>query len=683
MDQSTYEFQDLFNESKVNADTGSFSSIVTKFATVTSNLALPYVGPNSTLFTDLVGNVVGEELNSGQFLIGATGGAPAPGTITSPVNTLAITPGPNTLAVDLAPIVEGNHEFTDLITINDLNLPGIGANKVLTTDAVNELAGQTIIDGQFLIGATGGAPAPGTITSADSSITVTPLANGIDLSAVVSPSVELVNVSPAPPVAPNTAQIYRFGGDNNVYFDNDGANDYVFRNNSGASTLARMSSTGIAAQKLSLTSATNQIVLGPGPLLMTINSAPLSGASRTYTIPDVGANSEFVMTNNSQLISGVKTFTDRIVGSQDLALGDTSDQILLGTGNVVTISASPSSSYRLTIPDTTTNANFVVTEGSTQRINTPVQFSRVISSGLPSNQIFFQNGFTGSTVTLNFAFPGASSTITFPAGSAVSTIDYNERTTTLSGAKTYSNITTISNTTNCTGVGTGALICQGGAYIAQDTRTNGQFYYGNVTSPTSGTGPGCIGSLNTANTKGPQMVCFGNSDAANSNRFSLLGPTYVHYGTLSAVTLTLAGRFYKVPMSCGLSGSVGNRWGGVNSFGGSGLGVFTCPAGMTLEIQASYTFPNSGVATTWVFAIYKNPTFAAVDANGSYEITGGTQIAQILPLPSSTTFTVQGNASSVEDCAAANTICLAAYSSSTNGAVTGTSSTRVLIRAIF
>jgi hypothetical protein len=62
-----------------------------------------------------------------------------------------------------------------------------------------------------------------------------------------------------------------------------------------------------------LTKTTNQIVLG------TINTTTINAAaptaSRTYTIPDAGANASFVMTAGDQTISGTKTIGGAIVGS--------------------------------------------------------------------------------------------------------------------------------------------------------------------------------------------------------------------------------------------------------------------------------------------------------------------------------------------------------------------------------
>jgi hypothetical protein len=86
-------------------------------------------------------------------------------------------------------------------------------------------------------------------------------------------------------------------------------------------------------------------------------------AARTYTIPDVGGNADFVMTSGSQNITGTKTFASQLI----VATG--SNQLVLRTGsagsNSFTISAPIISGNRTyTIPDVSGNASFVMTTGS-------------------------------------------------------------------------------------------------------------------------------------------------------------------------------------------------------------------------------------------------------------------------------------------------------------------------------
>lgn len=59
---------------------------------------------------------------------------------------------------------------------------------------------------------------------------------------------------------------------------------------------------------LTLQGASNQLTMSSGVNALTINSGT-SAAARTYLIPDVGASSNFLMTEGTQTVNGQKTFT--------------------------------------------------------------------------------------------------------------------------------------------------------------------------------------------------------------------------------------------------------------------------------------------------------------------------------------------------------------------------------------
>ena len=99
----------------------------------------------------------------------------------------------------------------------------------------------------------------------------------------------------------------------------------------GAITWTSLNSSGtISATSETLTNTSNQLVLGTTNT--TTLSATAPAASRTYTIPDSGANSSFVLTDGTQTINGSKTFSSRI------AITPTSNQLVLGTTNTITLS---------------------------------------------------------------------------------------------------------------------------------------------------------------------------------------------------------------------------------------------------------------------------------------------------------------------------------------------------------
>jgi hypothetical protein len=96
--------------------------------------------------------------------------------------------------------------------------------------------------------------------------------------------------------------------------------------------------------------------------------------TRTYTIPNVGSNSDFLMTAGSQTITGVKTFGDNIrassiksnTGSNSISISDPgnvsiSGDLTLGTQtNKATISYPTNDAITVTIPPADNNSTFIV-----------------------------------------------------------------------------------------------------------------------------------------------------------------------------------------------------------------------------------------------------------------------------------------------------------------------------------
>jgi hypothetical protein len=176
---------------------------------------------------------------------------------------------------------------------------------------------------------------------------------------------------------------------------------------------------------------TNQLVLGVTNTT-TINSVAPS-ASRVYTIPDAGANTSFVMAAGTQTVAGAKTF------STALTINPTTNQLVLGVTNTVTISSTaPSASRVLTIPDTGGAANFIFsaftgtqTIGGTALTLSPTTLTvpaTITFSGV--NTLTKSGNFTHTLTTT------ATSNSTFPAGTqTLSAIGLAE---TFSAIKTFS-----------------------------------------------------------------------------------------------------------------------------------------------------------------------------------------------------------------------------------------------------
>jgi hypothetical protein len=119
-----------------------------------------------------------------------------------------------------------------------------------------------------------------------------------------------------------------------------------------------------------INTGSNQLQLGTTNRLTITTS---QAAARTYTIPDVGGNADFVMTSGSQNIAGTKTFASQLI----VATG--SNHLVLRTGsagsNSFTISAPTISGNRTyTLPDVNGNASFIMSSG-TQTMNGGFNFT--------------------------------------------------------------------------------------------------------------------------------------------------------------------------------------------------------------------------------------------------------------------------------------------------------------------
>jgi len=150
----------------------------------------------------------------------------------------------------------------------------LNGDRVMLSNATSIIESSALLDGQLIIGRTGLSPLVANITATANQVNVTNGAGTITLSL--------------------------------------------------PQDIALISSPSFAS--LSLTNTTNQLTFGTTNTI-TINSIAPS-ASRSYTIPDVGTNSSFVMTDGNQTINGVKSFSTAIAatsggtGQSVYAVGD-------------------------------------------------------------------------------------------------------------------------------------------------------------------------------------------------------------------------------------------------------------------------------------------------------------------------------------------------------------------------
>jgi hypothetical protein len=134
--------------------------------------------------------------------------------------------------------------------------------------------------------------------------------------------------------------------------------------------VVRETTTETSGNTFKLHGTSNQITFGRENETNTIFNVDTT-QSHTITFPASALNSEVVLTEGDQTINGLKTFTNLVVSGlslSSLALSSTSNQLTLGTGNTITLSApTPFTSRVYTLPDVA-NADFVMTQG-TQTIN--------------------------------------------------------------------------------------------------------------------------------------------------------------------------------------------------------------------------------------------------------------------------------------------------------------------------
>ena len=841
MDPVIY-YQDLFNLSGANLDLLNVAQVNTQIITVSGRETFTNLTPFAVIETDASSNLISQTLTNGQIIIGSTGVAPVAANLSTPNATLTITNGPGSIGLDLAPIVPNPHEFTGLVRLDNAiqtSTNAIGAPPA--TCAENQLSHavmtspQTwhlpypatdgtviqIVDSnnnfntnnQTLIangpGVINGADAPGTNTyimnnpsgwyefmfnsnsnrwttrsnknwsvsilganniwtgtnQFNQQVTITPATNQLVLGTGTT-----ITINAVAPVSNRIVSLPDLGTNYNVVGDVgiqtiNGAKTFgsavtiastqpqLIFSQAGQTQSILVATTGLASRvytvpdpgsdsnfilshavtnqtinqpliltsALSVTPVTNQIVLGTTNTT-TINAvAPV--ASRTYTIPDTGANSSFVMTDLAQTINNVKSFssvpksdgltsfsatTEMIFTSTNPAatfglhgpaaqacgiyFGRNADESALGLANANGDYVPAAVSGDTCIQVKTNTSKFTVgaaaiTYTSYQNNRQYVGYSnasnfefRILPTAANTNYIGITPDSGTNPIGIYLAAvtnlpdhilaeaQGANQVITGTATSDLA-LSYKSGQSLLLGSGSTNTVKF--NTGNTTSTTTGALQVLGGTYVQNDTLQGGQHYFLNVTAPTSGSGPACLGSLNTANTNGPQLVAFGNGDAANTAKLSLVAPRYKGFGTFAAVVLTNTGTFYKMIMN---PATGGNRWSETATIGASGLGVFTAPVTGTYKFTGCMQGPaNATAGHGYLLSIVKNPTFAAVDGNGSYALTGGTSLVfsgPILEAPGAAS-SLNGNVMWQGNLSAADTICMTMFSYTVAGLTCG------------
>ena len=132
-----------------------------------------------------------------------------------------------------------------------------------------------------------------------------------------------------------------------------------------------------------LTNTMNQITFGSGNVV--VMNVPAPAATRIYTLPDTGANSQFVMTDGAQTINGVRTYTSGIV------VNATTNQLVLSSPNTVTVTApSPAASRIYTIPDAGGAANVILSTAVSGTTTNSIQFGNATASYVPTTLSYYE-----------------------------------------------------------------------------------------------------------------------------------------------------------------------------------------------------------------------------------------------------------------------------------------------------
>lgn len=146
------------------------------------------------------------------------------------------------------------------------------------------------------------------------------------------------------------------------------SNGKLMQSNSGQ-IVEGTSSSNPSFTTINLTNTTNQLVLGTTNTSTINSSAP--SASRVYTIPDSGANSQFVMSDGNQTINGNKTLS----GNTTLSSGS------LSSSNLLALDSSK------IITTTTSALNAEINSVGLGALTSQIQFTNNLPSNITTLQV--------------------------------------------------------------------------------------------------------------------------------------------------------------------------------------------------------------------------------------------------------------------------------------------------------
>lgn len=541
----------------------------------------------SVLMLDATQNMIGQVLLDGQVLIGDTGGQPIAATLSGTTNRITVTNGPGTITLNLPQDIDlaATPEFAGIIlsdTSNQLVLGGAGASITVN-------AAVTLADRVYTLPDVGTATASFVMTELAQLINglktfgAAPILDSLSAAGVLSLSATKQVVSTQ--LANGQFLVGRGVGTTPIAATLTGTtNQIIITNGVGSITISLPQdidpSSSPIFQSLTLEDVVNQLVLGSGAAVIIITAAP-PAATVTYSIPDAGVDSSFLLADGDQLVNGLTTFTQSprvssLTANTMLTLGAlkelvstplTNGQLMIGSTDVAPVAATLTGTADQIVVTNGAGSIVLSLSQSIAPSSTPT-FTSLTLAAL-SNQLTLGGG--ANSLTINSITPSLQDlTYTIPDTLVDSAFVMTELAQTINGSKTFGAAPTFSSLTP-----SGILTVNASRLLVSTAMTNGQVMIGrDSNTPIAATLSGATDQISITNGSGTITIGFVTTPIVASMRLSATSDQLV-LGTGTARTTLSApatgvNRTYTLPDVGGAASfimSAGNQtMGGIKSF---------------------------------------------------------------------------------------------------------------------